>query len=32
MSSLLERAVNSEDGEQAAKILQHALGIEAKTS
>ena len=29
MSNLLERALNCNDGEQAAKIIQDALGIES---
>ncbi len=28
MSNLIEQAINRDDGEQAAKILQQALGIE----
>ena len=28
MSNLLEQAINTDDGERAAKIIQHALGIE----
>ena len=29
MSNLLERAIDCNDGEQAAKIIQDALGIES---
>ena len=29
MSNLLEQAMNCNDGDQAAKIIQHALGIES---
>ena len=29
MSNLLEQAINCSDGDQAAKILQDALGIES---
>ena len=29
MNNLLEQAIDSDDGEQAAKILQQALGIES---
>ena len=29
MSNLIEQAIESDDGEQAAKILQRALGIES---
>jgi len=29
MTNLLERAINSTDGELAAKIIQNALGIES---
>jgi hypothetical protein len=29
MSNLLEQAINTDDGERAAKIIQHALGIES---
>ena len=32
MSNLLERAIDCNDGEQAAKIIQDALGIETDTS
>ncbi len=28
MANLLENAINSDDGDRAAKIIQHALGIE----
>ena len=28
MSNLLERAIDCDDGDRAAKIIQHALGIE----
>ena len=28
MSNLLEQAIHTDDGERAAKIIQHALGIE----
>jgi hypothetical protein len=29
MSNLLEQAIHTDDGERAAKIIQHALGIES---
>ena len=29
MSNLLEQAINCSDGDQAAKIIQNALGIES---
>jgi hypothetical protein len=29
MANLLERAINSKDGDSAAKIIQDALGIES---
>jgi hypothetical protein len=29
MSNLLEQAINCNDGDQAAKVIQHALGIES---
>ncbi len=29
MSNLLEQAINADDGERAAKIIQDALGIES---
>jgi hypothetical protein len=29
MSNLLERAISSDDGDRAAKIIQEALGIES---
>jgi hypothetical protein len=29
MSNLLERAINCDDGDRAAKIIQNALGIES---
>ncbi len=29
MSNLLERAINCDDGDRAAKIIQDALGIES---
>jgi hypothetical protein len=29
MSNLLEHAISCDDGDQAAKIIQHALGIES---
>ena len=29
MSNLLEKAINCDDGERAAKILQQALGIDS---
>ncbi len=29
MSNLLEQAINGDDGDRAAKIIQHALGIES---
>jgi uncharacterized protein HemY len=29
MSNLLEKAINCNDGDQAAKIIQNALGIES---
>jgi uncharacterized protein HemY len=29
MSNLLEQAINCDDGDRAAKIIQHALGIES---
>jgi hypothetical protein len=29
MPNLLEQAINSNDGDQEAKIIQHALGIES---
>jgi hypothetical protein len=29
MSNLLEQAISCDDGDQAAKIIQHALGIES---
>ena len=28
MANLLEQAISCDDGDQAAKIIQHALGIE----
>jgi len=28
MSNLLEQAINSDDGDRAAKIIKHALGTE----
>ena len=32
MSNLLEQAINCSDGDQAAKIIQDALGIKVTTS
>ena len=29
MTNLLEKAINCDDGDRAAKIIQHALGIES---
>jgi hypothetical protein len=29
MTNLLERAINTDDGDRAAKIIQEALGIES---
>jgi hypothetical protein len=29
MANLLEQAINSDDGDRAAKIIQNALGIES---
>jgi hypothetical protein len=29
MSNLLEQAISCDDGDQVAKIIQHALGIES---
>ena len=29
MANLLEKAINCSDGDHAAKIIQHALGIES---
>ena len=29
MSNLLEQSINCNDGDKAAKIIQHALGIES---
>ena len=31
MANLLERAINSNDGDHAAKLIQAALGIQAMT-
>ena len=32
MANLLEQAIDCDDGDLAAKIIQHALGIESATS